>query len=817
MLRKALTLTLYVLLVFLSSLCNADPKKEAFGYGAVDSARVENGQLILEGWAAAQSHSQKITSLSIFLDKEHIYTGAFERWNRPDVSKIFKREDWSNSGWKLSISLGDLDQGNYKLKVIALTDSGADFKVNNSPSTQKIKVLEIQSERPARLFYLAIIIATFISTAVAFSYSNWLSKKLGKILNREIKESTTSAISLLLLYGVLVGLGTTGSSINLLLKQTPFASAEVRNLFSEDRPIRSDEWRVLTPISISQYYKHFPITNNAYGEEGQNMLIVGMTGTPVWHLSALAKPATWGYFLFDLRRALAWHWWFPVFSCLFALWATLGIINRNKWKINFALSLIFTLSPYSVAWSFWPAYATFFPCLMFVSAYRLLLSDSRLLIILWSLLLGIAAAGFVFILYPPWQVSLGYALIAISIAIIIEHRLYTRVNKYQGLGIFISTVLAATLIYSWWTDASHAIQLMQNTVYPGQRTTVVGGNLTWPIILRGFTNLTNLQSLSSNYSNQSEISSYYFLFLPLACIYTFRLIKGKTRAIEHALVITVLFILFFGLFAIPETLAIYSQWGRVPATRLDLSLGFCTTILTAYYLSNKITSTSPWLPSLATLIASLWSIFITQQLAKLDPSLTATISPPIQLGVALVIGFCSYALITGKIRVYLTLMCGLTLSTVAFFNPLSIAPKALTLAADSPLLLDGHENTRYLVLDNYLPAIAIAATGHKVANAIFYYPQFSLWSRLDPQRTQTSTYNRYQHLMIEADSGYDDYAIQTPYPDIVKIKVNPASFDFKLMGATKLISPAKYGEELAKNPTLKKRGKIDTWVLYDIQ
>ena len=33
-----------------------------------------------------------------------------------------------------------------------------------------------------------------------------------------------------------------------------------------------------------------------------------LTGVPVAHASALAKPATWGFFAFDLRRALAWAW-----------------------------------------------------------------------------------------------------------------------------------------------------------------------------------------------------------------------------------------------------------------------------------------------------------------------------------------------------------------------------------------------------------------------------------------------------------------------------------------------------------------------------
>src|SRR6185437_13647930 len=119
---------------------------------------------------------------------------------------------------------------------------------------------------------------------------------------------------MLISYFSLIALGISGSSIGLLYRSF---SSEVKTttIAFSPKPIRSDEWGVFTPMAIGQFNHKpaFPIINQNIGLEGENMLIFGMTGMPVKHISALAKPATWGFFLFDLKSALAWYWWFPIF------------------------------------------------------------------------------------------------------------------------------------------------------------------------------------------------------------------------------------------------------------------------------------------------------------------------------------------------------------------------------------------------------------------------------------------------------------------------------------------------------------------------
>src|SRR5262245_216748 len=59
---------------------------------------------------------------------------------------------------------------------------------------------------------------------------------------------------------------------------------------------RVDEWLKNTPPALSQlsHNPRFPIVNTNIGD-GQNML-AWMPNTPVWHITVVARPASWGFF-----------------------------------------------------------------------------------------------------------------------------------------------------------------------------------------------------------------------------------------------------------------------------------------------------------------------------------------------------------------------------------------------------------------------------------------------------------------------------------------------------------------------------------------
>ena len=252
------------------------------------------------------------------------------------------------------------------------------------------------------------------------------------------------------------------------------------NIWGKDQPVRSDEWLVLTPLAIAQYNHRpkFPVVNQNLGEDGQNMLIVGMVGVPVAHISSIAKPAIWGFFLFDLKRALSWYWCFPIFACLFALWGVVALLLPEDWRSSFLIALWFSLSPYVAAWSHWPAYTVFFPSLALLSAIAILKSHSKYLLPVWSCILGMSLAGFILVLYPPWQISLAYLFLALAMGIVVRDKLYRNFNKTKWAFYGIAIVIAGLILWKWWSDAHQAIRFMLATVYPGQRSAEVGERYT---------------------------------------------------------------------------------------------------------------------------------------------------------------------------------------------------------------------------------------------------------------------------------------------------------------------------------------------------
>ncbi|MFD2378072.1 hypothetical protein ACFSTJ_12175 [Ottowia pentelensis] len=100
--------------------------------------------------------------------------------------------------------------------------------------------------------------------------------------------------------------------------------------------------------------------------------------------------------------------------------------------------------------------------------------------------------------------------------------------------------------------------------------------------------------------------------------------------------------------------------------------------------------------------------------------------------------------------------------------------------------------------------MTLPAAGVPVVNSVFYYPQATLWKRLDPAGAQRVLYNRYQRLMFELGAPAQGAAqqIESPRLDEVRVTLDPALFDFRLLGARWVIMPAADGTRVARNSTL---------------
>lgn len=611
---------------------------------------------------------------------------------------------------------------------------------------------------------------------------------------------------ILILYLSLIALGITGSSIHLLYKSF-LSEVEIKKIAFSPKPIRSDEWAVFTPMAIGQYNHNpaFPIINQNVGMEGENMLIFGMTGVPVKHISALAKPATWGFFLFDLKRALAWYWWFPIFGCFFSLWWLLSLLLPGRHDLGFLLSLLFCTSPYVVAWSYWPAYCIIFPTVAFGCIVSLLETKNRLLTYILGLLIGVSVAGFALTLYPPWQISLGFLFLCISIGFISRTKIYLNLNAHKILAIGLAGVVACTILGYWWHDAKIAIEVLANTVYPGQRALLTGGDQTILSMLRGYTNIASLSKVIRLHTNQSEVSSFYFLFLPLMFALYFKVNESPhSSRMIIAVTLFVYFCFYYMFHGITPLIAKLSLWGRVTTQRMDLALGLAYIILCGPVLAGEKTIIGRHKKILAHVIAAIWAIFIAKIILQFSPDILIKLNLEKYIFVIIMTYVSGLSLILGYKKSFLLTSILLCLVTTFRFHPLIYAPNNVNLISHIDLLKN-NPPMKVLVFDESSKANALISSGISTINGTMYYPQEKFWKKFNIDIRSNTIVNRYQHLVfhpVKFSTSPNAIIVTTPWSDQVLVQIDPEHFNFNLLGITHLLTPNNYLNELNHNNTI---------------
>lgn len=822
------TLSVFVLCIaFLLVLVGvAQAASPADGQGYVDRVDIQNGGQIvsLSGWAGVTRANTVPVEISVLFGEKTVYKGRFERLERPDVVRATDRPDWLSSGWQVAFNIpDDLPPGKYLVSVFARTTTGDIYKLKNGSGTDYVEIPERWVS--FRKIVVTILLGVAMISGAVLYWRRLISSLIERRLKRDIPVWVIPASLTAIAFFILVSLGVTGSSLGLALEASPATVNRIETIFAKNRPIRSDEWAVFTPMAIGQYNHspRFPVVNKNLGPDGQNMLIVGMTGEPVSHLSAVAKPATWGFFVFDLPRSLAWYWWFPIFGCFFALWSAFVSVFRGKHQIAVALSAAFVLSPYVTAWSYWPAYTTLFPAAGLTAILIILRTSSRWHGWLAATLLGLSMAGFVLILYPAWQIPLGYLFVLILLAVVIRDKLYKSFSKLRLFYLIFALSIAGIICFQWWIDSKEAINLISSTVYPGQRAAVMGGDIEPWYWVKGISNIATMYGELGGYSNQSEIASFLYLWIPVF-ISVMMAIFRKKRIDYIALFIAafVLLVSYYQFFGFSSNIALYTLWGRSSSARADIALGLAQLFLigSVFYSAtpNRTKEAQTvWFSVITITSIILWGLVQFLSYKVLPKPILESLSPGVVTAGIFASAVASYLLIRNHFRSFFALYLIWSISIIVYFNPLSLAPSAVP----ARIIHSGESNEdqagRVLVMNSQIPAMALLASGIPVYNGIHYYPQFSIWKVLDPNGTNRELYNRYQHLIFVAGKpGGDTYRIELPQPDLVKVVLDIERFDFTKLGIQTIVGPSDTLVNARNNPVLEHVTDLDGWSVYHV-
>ncbi|EHL20322.1 hypothetical protein KYG_23600 [Acidovorax sp. NO-1] len=667
--------------------------------------------------------------------------------------------------------------------------------------------------------------------AIGFIYTKHFEKITNGIADWIQTRQRPLSIGVFFIFLSLVAIGTTGSSFRIVL-DGPVAKAVSSTTGSDSKIFklqysRGDEWGILTPNVIAQvnHTPKFPIINTNLGIDGQNMGVLGMTGVPIAQWSALARPATWGYFFLPLRQAQSWHWQLPFWGCLLVLWWLLNLIKPSSAGRNLALASLFVVAPYAAAWSNWPLYFTLFPALAFACTIKLLRTQKFSHALAWGAAVGYALAAWVLTLYPPWMVSIGTLLALLFTGWVIDQRKTLTFHRPQVAGSFALFLVLMMLVGSWWSDTKDAIHLMQNTVYPGQRTTLTGGDQSFLWAFRGYTNAESITfSRDDAWTNQPEISSYIWLPFAMAwlCIYGV-LQQRRERWILLGCALFIAYYFIFAFVGIPEFIANASQWGRVPVNRADVSLGLAFIILlslmnTALPRTTTDGSNVVLRKSLIAITVAL-SAWLAYFVLTRMPLITFPKSSAVYIAALLTIVIFSVWWLTqknfkGPILLFLIFFLTASLG----FNPITKAPKDVKLHPEVKALASDDTGTLQRTLfvsgegmgPHFLPAV-----GLPVVNGVLAYPHTSLWKQLALAEKDWPTVNRYQHLAFKtgpvANGG--TYSVASPWMEWVVVTLDPKTFDFRRTSAKRVAAFADEALRLRDSPMLKEIGSYGglTW------
>ncbi len=819
-----------------ATMATAAPANSACsGMGYVERVQVvpDSKELVVTGWAASGQGNVFTTQLIVELGTTEVYRGRIERSERSDVARTTGRADWVTSGFSARVRWPSGLTGHQPVSARMRLGNGVELPLVmlNAARAVDLPPTETGPPWPARAaLFLAIALPL-----VALFAAPWVAQ----VRLARLGAAPVFGAAVALSFALLVTAGWTGSSIALGLNDPPLLQHDGQPWFGKPQAIRSDEWQVITPLALGQlaHRPPFPVVNRQLGADGMNMLVVGTTAMPVAHPSALAKPATWGYIVFDLRRALAWSWWLPFFGCFGAVWLLLRRMFGIDWRLAAGLALTVAASPYSVVFSGWPAYTIFFPAVALLAAHGALRQQRGLNALACGALLGWAAAGFVLVLYPPWQISLAYLFAPLGVAWIATTRRELSCGRAQVVAAAAAVGVAVVVLGSWWLDAADAAAAIKATVYPGQRSLEVGGDADRWFLIKGLLSPITMYRDTAIVWGASDAGSVVLFLVPTAACTVLRWWRlRRVDLLGSVLWVFVAVVLCFMYLGFSADWARLTGWGRATSYRMDAALGMAQVLLFAWLASPMRAAAAGegvadgyraahWVAGSVAALAAVHAL-VTYRL--LPPSVAEVVPASLALLGLCVVGAGAYLLARGRHRRVFALYAALTFAASVPFNPLSIAPAAVAIdpvferALESVLQQRG-AGRGVTVVGGRSRAMLLASIGMPVTHSVFYYPPRTLMASLDPSGAHQALWNRYQRLNFNLESADEalppgqTYRIDSPRLDEVVITLSATHFDFRLLKGKAVLATAEDTDALSQNPTLDMAQRGSTWTLFTVR
>ena len=533
----------------------------------------------------------------------------------------------------------------------------------------------------------------------------------------------------------------------------------------DPRPIRSDEWRVRTPLIVRQaatgWHQRADIAAGSHD--------IGIVAdVPVRDWATFVRPHHWGYWAFGLSRGFAFEWWLNWALAAVGPYALLVVLTRRV-TLSAALGVVVAAAP-SVQW--WTN--SFTGCVIGYACAGL----AALIVALhepfrsrrWIAL--VAASAWLFacagtIPYPAWVIPLFVGLAPLAVLLVcFESRgggvsLAQRVTTVVGIG-----GGAAVMAGAFFLHHRGALSAISSTVYPGHRSERGGGGdlvglfgspYYWYVARRA-------EPVLVNGTNESEAAGPMMLLLPALVAYSCVAMVGMRGALRRRAAAALgggLILLAWFLLPIPAAIGRIALLSQVPPDRLLHTLGPIGAI--GFGVTVSVVAAS----SVALSVASRRRVAITAAAATFVATAVAGASFRINdaalpnlrvMAIALVLAAAVGATLVGFVRSGAVALAVLALSAAVLTNPLQ---RGLGPLADSPALatIDAEAAASPGVWwvstsDDPADVALFTASSAPMISGPSVYPNVDVWLRIDPDRSQAGAWNSFSHIMVDSlDEG----------------------------------------------------------------
>ena len=583
-----------------------------------------------------------------------------------------------------------------------------------------------------------------------------------------------------------------GSSISLY--SNILSHPEISDIiWGHGRPIRSDEWIVLTPFALSQYFNNFEMISEIVRGTETNMFMT--YGQAVWHPAVIFRPAYLGFLFLDQGSGLA-FFWMSRLIILFLVsfeFARIIIQTDNKFSVLYALMMAF--SPLAQWWwavnSVVEIFAAGQGMVVFWKLYLENEENRKRFIYLSGFLYCIGV--FVFVIYPVFQVPFGYIFLFCLLVISYQKNNTLKIILKDKLFLFLGLLLVALPIAHAFYLAKEMIALQLGTEYPGQRFTL-GGGITLPTLLTWiFSYSINIilpfKDITEGISNNCEAASFFTLS-PLG-ILLFLYLRFKLKIKDQLLTAFFMLIILFGIWELvqlPELLAKITCMSRTTANRVRSAIDFLQLLMLFRGLSLVKNFLTPF-----------FRILIAEFIAALTIIACYYLSVDWHnIGTSFVIFFITSLIIffflTPMNKKFFFTLVILILGMGATVNPINKGVDAIykiPVGEKISEIVAQNKDSLWIVIDdgtslNDIPIMY----GAKTINSVNVYPVLERWGMFDPEGKNLKIYNRFAHIIITLTNDLTNFPPDRSGMDYFKINLNVN--DLKKLNARYIFS--KYGD-----------------------